>query len=331
LSRQIEDWLSESRHKAEAMRQILEETRHKPWAGATASSEALPGDHETVGGLARLARDMGARTDQAGILNQLVSGAASCAQRVILFVVRNTSLTGWTASGFAPGFNPRGVSLSVTTDTILAQASLGCDAIVETPSSREGNTALSDLLGDPAPRVMMAAPIWVRDRVAAILYADPADTDSPWYPDAISVMASLAGLSLEALPYRRKHPRPVPGQPEAPETQEPQEARKPPAEPAVVVPCQEAVDPEELRLHEEARRFARLLISEIVLYNEAQVEEGRRHKDIYERLREEIDRSRQMYEDRISPRVLDTTDYFRQELVEVLAQGDESALALPWA
>ncbi|PYQ59926.1 MAG: hypothetical protein DMF53_17995, partial [Acidobacteria bacterium] len=41
-------------------------------------------------------------------------------------------------------------------------------------------------------------------------------------------------------------------------------------------------------LHEEARRLARLLVSEIKLYNEEQVEEGRRNRDIYERLREDI-------------------------------------------
>ena len=36
-------------------------------------------------------------------------------------------------------------------------------------------------------------------------------------------------------------------------------------------------------LHEEARRLARLLVSEIKLYNEEQVEEGRRHRDLRRR------------------------------------------------
>ena len=50
---------------------------------------------------------------------------------------------------------------------------------------------------------------------------------------------------------------------------------------------------------EEARRFARLLVSEIKLYNERAVLEGREHGNLYERLRDDIDRSRQMYEERI--------------------------------
>ncbi len=80
--------------------------------------------------------------------------------------------------------------------------------------------------------------------------------------------------------------------------------------------------------HEEARRLARLLVSEIKLYNEEQVEEGRRNRDIYERLRDDIDRSRQMYEERVDPRILRSTDYFYQELVRILAAGDSKALGI---
>ena len=81
-------------------------------------------------------------------------------------------------------------------------------------------------------------------------------------------------------------------------------------------------------LHEEARRLARLLVSEIKLYNEEQVEEGRRHRDLYLRLREDIDRSRQIYEERVHDSVRGTTDYFQQELVRSLAGGDPRALGM---
>ncbi len=88
------------------------------------------------------------------------------------------------------------------------------------------------------------------------------------------------------------------------------------------------VSADDAELHELARRLARLLVSEIKLYNEDQVEEGRRNGDIYERLKEDIDRSRQMYEGRIDPVVLRTTDYFYQELVRILAAGDSRALGI---
>jgi hypothetical protein len=83
---------------------------------------------------------------------------------------------------------------------------------------------------------------------------------------------------------------------------------------------------EERRLHNDARRFARLLISEIKLYNEQKVAEGRMEHDLYDRLREYIDRSREMYDKRVKAEVASRYDYFHGELVNTLAEGDESKL-----
>lgn len=85
---------------------------------------------------------------------------------------------------------------------------------------------------------------------------------------------------------------------------------------------------EAARKHDEARRFARLLVSEIKLYNEAKVEQGRKNKDLYERLKEDIDRSRQMYDERIPDEVRKASNYFYEELVRILADGDSGALGL---
>jgi len=78
--------------------------------------------------------------------------------------------------------------------------------------------------------------------------------------------------------------------------------------------------------HEEARRLARLLVTEIKLYNEEQVEEGRRSRNIYRTLKEDIDRSRQIYEERIEEAVRMETDYFQDELVKILAAGNAEVL-----
>jgi hypothetical protein len=80
--------------------------------------------------------------------------------------------------------------------------------------------------------------------------------------------------------------------------------------------------------HDEARRFARLLVSEIKLYNEPKVDAGRKNKDLYERLKEDIDRSRQMYDERIAEDVRKVSNYFYEELVRILADGDASAMGL---
>ena len=87
-----------------------------------------------------------------------------------------------------------------------------------------------------------------------------------------------------------------------------------------------AISPEEMKAHEDAKRFARLVVSEIKLYNESKVNEGRRNKDIYERLKDDIERGRQMYTDRVPGNVRESTNYFFDELVRILAGGDAAAL-----
>ncbi|HEX6280324.1 MAG TPA: hypothetical protein VFZ49_09980 [Pyrinomonadaceae bacterium] len=82
----------------------------------------------------------------------------------------------------------------------------------------------------------------------------------------------------------------------------------------------------ERRLHNDARRFARLLVSEIKLYNEQQVSEGREAGDLYDRLREAIDRSREMYDKRVQPAVASKYDYFHYEVVNNLAEGQDAKL-----
>ena len=80
--------------------------------------------------------------------------------------------------------------------------------------------------------------------------------------------------------------------------------------------------------HDEARRLARLLVSEIQLYNQEEVAEGRRNNDIYDRLKDDIDRSRQLYEERVDPGIRESTDYFYQELVRQLGAGDSKSLGI---
>ena len=89
-----------------------------------------------------------------------------------------------------------------------------------------------------------------------------------------------------------------------------------------------AAQNEDAKMHDEARRFARLRGSEIKLYNEAKVEVGRKNHDLYERLKEDIDRSRQMYDERIDENVRKVSNYFYDELVRILADGRAEVLGL---
>jgi hypothetical protein len=114
---------------------------------------------------------------------------------------------------------------------------------------------------------------------------------------------------------------PAPAPPSAPPLRP-----SPPSAPPAPAAAARAASAEDQKAHDDAKRFARLVVSEIKLYNESKVAEGRKTKDIYERLKDDIERGRQMYHDRVSAHVRESTDYFHDELVRILAGGDSSAL-----
>lgn len=80
------------------------------------------------------------------------------------------------------------------------------------------------------------------------------------------------------------------------------------------------------KVHRDAKRFAKLLIAEIELYNKAKVADGRKNQDLYKRLKTDIERSRQTYEKRFGKTVAMDYDYLHDELVKTLAAGDPSLL-----
>jgi hypothetical protein len=86
------------------------------------------------------------------------------------------------------------------------------------------------------------------------------------------------------------------------------------------------LSPEDADVHRKAHRFARLLVDEIKLYNQVKVSEGRKNKDLYDRLKEDIEKSRATYQKRYGNTVAGGADYFSQELVRSLAEEDTSIM-----
>ncbi|MGA8763011.1 MAG: hypothetical protein WB562_09120, partial [Candidatus Sulfotelmatobacter sp.] len=87
-----------------------------------------------------------------------------------------------------------------------------------------------------------------------------------------------------------------------------------------------ALSPEDAEMHRKAQRFARLLVDEIKLYNQAKVAEGRRNKDLYDRLKPDIDKSRTTYQKRYGDTAAGGVDYFQQELLRSLGEDDASIM-----
>lgn len=311
-----------------------------------------PGDWGTGEGHGRLQslRDatetISRHQNQRDILTALIDGAAAFWPRVVLFVYRESKLHGWAGLGFLGegGFTSHSVSrvtLPATGGHLLARA-LGMRLLQQAGVEGPGD-ALAQALGGVRVSAACAAPILVRDRPAGVLYGDSGAAGGGGDPLAFEILVRFASLAIERLgpPARAgaatgphdlrpelRSAAPSGGRPAQPTPPEESEVQALLAD-LDASPRRDGGDgglsDEERRRHADARRFARLLVSEILLYNEEAVVQGRRHRDLGRRLEKEIDRSRKAYESRF-PRSTYGTDYFGEEIVRTIAQGDRSLL-----
>ncbi len=305
-------------------------------------------------------------TSLSDVLTHLLTEVQKSIERAAMFIVKNNAAVGWYARGYDHSETIKTLNIPLTADTVFRLVSSSRRAtrghITHSPGTAQ---ALSRLGGNP--QGILAVPLILRDKVAAILFCDTVEDEVPVSTsDFIEILVGFAGKVIDILsggprpstgpgtgPTMRApapSPAPPPSPAPAPEssatmmwgggpgTGRPQPApsfRAPvggppsariPAPAATAPQAARGFSPEDQKAHDDAKRFARLVVSEIKLYNEAKVTEGRRTKDIYERLKEDIERGRQMYQDRVPANIRDATDYFHDELVRILAGGDANAL-----
>ncbi|MGD1211784.1 MAG: hypothetical protein ABR973_10565 [Candidatus Acidiferrales bacterium] len=85
--------------------------------------------------------------------------------------------------------------------------------------------------------------------------------------------------------------------------------------------------PTELRdLHRRANRVAKVAMQDIQLLRPKDVQLGREHKDLCNRLRSDLDKARKEYDRRFRAILDHPVDYFHHWMVEILAEGDGRAL-----
>jgi len=81
--------------------------------------------------------------------------------------------------------------------------------------------------------------------------------------------------------------------------------------------------PIEPREYDEARRLARLILSDIIIYHPAKVEEGIREDTFFEVLKDEIDEGRQYYDSRVPFRVRRDTEIYNETLKQFVSMKRE--------
>ena len=306
------------------------------------------------GGLVQSVASIHAGGTQKEILRALLDAGSAYGARVALFVVKSGAATGWQGRGLGDDDAVKDFPLDISSGPT---AHAYQNRIVTPANIAEMDRRFVKQFGGPENEQILILPLVLKEKVAALLYADGGATGQL---DASSleilVLATSAWLEVaslrkqaqqkevvDAAPIERPAPAPVhavssysdPFAGHTPHHTAPPPPPEPAAEVVEVAPAASAsaapapaADPfaglsaEDADTHRKAQRFARLLVDEIKLYNQAKVAEGRRNKDLYDRLKEDIEKSRATFQKRYGTTVAASGDYFQREVVRSLAEDD---------
>ena len=215
------------------------------------------------------------------------------------------------------------------------------DVVAACSSSRPTN-ALPPLLRAQTAAAALSASLEVLSRFVAM-----ALQPAPRSPLEEKITQAIGSLTPEAPPAPTRPVSPVP---------EPEAAHSPAAAPTHPVPVEPAdydLEPtkdaplpvesegsvtsdvefdinrlttEEQELHRRANRVAKVSMQDIKMLRPEQVKLGRENKDLCIRLKDDIEKAHREYDRRFRPIMDHPVDYFYRWMVEILAEGDSSAL-----
>jgi hypothetical protein len=358
IAQALESQLPPLREKL--VHQVLEEVR--PYVGGGAGSGA--------GDLLKAVSAIHGGSTQKEILRALLEGTSGYSGRAALFVVKSGSATGWQGRAF----DTEGIkdfSLDVSSS---APAKVLRDRTVVAASVSEMDAKFISQFGAPVEDQVLLLPLHLKDKVAAVVYADTGtDSGGRLDADALELLVAAASAWLEVASLRKQAAKeasneaasnervetpvaaapagpsfsdpfaghaPKHAQPAPEEVQEPVAAAQAAVAEVVAAPAAMAaaaaaapapdafaqMSVADADVHRKAQRFARLLMDEVKLYNQAKVAEGRKNRDLYDRLKEDIDKSRNTYNKRYGNTAAASADYLNQELIRSLAEDDVTLL-----
>jgi len=262
------------------------------------------------------------------VFRALLEGARVAAPRAAIFLVRRGQIKGWGCVGYHADAVKRQREFSAPADSgwlgELARAGQSCLV-------RREDTGADPDFGQPAPAETVALPVRVKGRAIALLLAERLPGEAPWFPSMLSVLVTVGQLRLELDLARRKLAaaagRPTPATAAAAPS-EPTAAAPEPAAPVAVAPVAVAAPAAEIdeKLLEAARRYAKLVATDIRLYNEEAVVLGRRHGDLAQRLAEQFTRGKETFVKRHGSLGPVGLEILREAYLDVLAGGDARLL-----
>ena len=299
---------------------------------------------------------------QTEIMAAALRSAAGLAGRSALFVRRGDQFSVWRSEGLDSQTQAavRSLSVSAAQPGIFQEL---CEAQQPICRQRSAGTlppSLEQVFGGAAGPHVCLLPVVVQGKVVAALYSDSGGSARSEAMAALEIITGVAGLSLETAASRAAAAKAaVAGTTSAAGAAAPEQMQDPgesvgletPAPPAVEEPAPsrgsfaasfpmaaeglsplppppdvEALPDEDRDSHRKAHRFARVAVQDLMSYHRDKIGQGRRDRNLFDLLKDDIEKTRENYQRRFGQTPARTFDYLHYEMVEKLAGNDPSLL-----
>lgn len=293
---------------------------------------------------------MAAADSPSAVFRVLLEGLALCAPRVGVYLVRKGELRGWASAGYEESAAERFRRLALTVGSGWPGRLADPD---EVPASvrRGAEDEPGPQFGQPQSDDCHGYAVQVGGRTLAVVIAERDRDQEPWSAAAARLLVETAQIRLELDLARRKLHRLAASMeerdaddetPESAPAEATAEDSPPTTDDAEMEPDEEPVsatdaevpltasastgiDPDD-PTRSAAMRFAKLVATDIRLYNEETILAGRQQGDLFDRVRDHLERGRETFEKRFPDLGPDGLSILRDAYVQVLAGGDEGLI-----
>ncbi len=180
--------------RCEIVRRVMEEIAVQP-------ADSVTPPVRSASNLARGISEIQAGTSQKEILRALLDSSAHFAARVALFVVKSGHATGWQARGFQGDDALKDFALDSSAPAVVR--ALAGRTAASVPSA-EFDARFLERFGTPANAEARLLPLVLKDKVAALVYADAGADGTLLDVDSLGVLVLATGAWLEVNALRKQ-------------------------------------------------------------------------------------------------------------------------------
>jgi uncharacterized protein YjfI (DUF2170 family) len=267
--------------------------------------------------------------NQLKLINTLLDGINHFCSRSAIFLLRDDKLVGWSGKGFTENKSEikdreiKKMFVSLSANTTFKYVITKKETYIGKPMGHRDNNLIFDRFGTPLPQEVLIMPFFVKGKPQAVIYSDRINEEDGFDKKEIGILTKIGEMSLDLLPLKQKIVARVKTQKfldsEDDEQEKTLETEK--SDPEITENNFASDTIQISKENQKAQRYARVTISDIILYNKDKVEEARENKVLGPVLKDTIMQARDSFLTKYNE-----IEFFEKELLETLAQGDRGVL-----